>query len=351
MEQHRPSDTEAVTLLRDHPRARRVMIADQYRRLHTDEAARGLLAEARGYRSARPDRAREWARLAWHSACRLTGDNGRGLQALALAEDGNACRLLGLWRRAGDRLGLAEDRVAVEPESEAALEVRLLVASYAIQAEQWMRALDALADATRLANAHQDRDALYRATLKRGIAAKEMGRYADAVDLCREARRIAGPEQWHQRLVALHNGVTALVDAGMYGDAAETLRVMAPQYQRAPQPAKARRLWLEGRIAGGLGRWGEACRALREARLGMVEGAHYWEAAELVADEAEALFHEGRLGEVFALAEASLGMFESMGLERQAERAAQRLRLAAAGMVGAITSFRRLLRQQRAGVS
>lgn len=308
-----------------HPQPRRVMLVRQRRVYATPERAESLLAEARRHRLDRPDRASRWAGLAWMAAERVGGVEGLRLQALAAAEDGNARRLLGQWRRAESLYRLAWSRLPERGGGEE-LEILLLEASLAIQRETWARAWDLLHRATRLAEARGDPDGLFRARTKCGLASKEAGRYVQALEYLRDARDVAPTPG--ERVHALHNGVVVYADAGWWRDGLAYSEVLGPYYQALGPLWSARGDWLRGRLAGQAGRWELAADCLRRARVAIEAHCRYWETAEVLCDEAEASLRAGRVEEVGELAYIAAEAFRAIGLERRARRAAGLLRVA-----------------------
>lgn len=343
--------TKAIRLLEGHPAGRQAIIAGNHPGLHSEGAVREILDRARSYRSELPVEASRWAMLAWSAALRVQTPAGPELQALALAEDGNARRLLGQWDRAEDRFRRAEELLADRPDTPAALEISLLISSLAIQREQWPRALAALDKSARLAQALGDDGALCRSLLKRGIALSELGEYAQAIEACLEARTVAGPSRPVERLRALHNAAVIYVDGGWYEAALAVHRGIERYYADAPPHLQAQGVWLRGRIDCGLDRWIEGAQRFAVARELLAAGSYHWELSELLCDEAEAYLRIGRVGEVLALAGVAAAAYRAMGLAGRARRAASLFRAAAGGMgaIAALAAARRMLRAQRSG--
>ena len=342
--------SSAVHLLEDHPKLRRVMLAGHHARLHTEEAVRELLAHTAALRSEHPRQAGEWAMLAWQAATHLRTAAAPGLQAISLAEEGNAGRLLGQWSRAEMRFARALELVEGSPPGLAAMEVHLLLASLAIQREQWARALASLEVAQPVADGLADSGARTRVLFKRAFVERGLKRYREAVAADLAAWRIAGPERPVEQLRALHNVTVTYADGGWPEAAREIQAGIAPWYNEAPHHLQAEGLWLRGRIACGLGSWDEGAEHLHAARCMLETRGYYWELAEILCDEAEAYLRIGRLTEVLELAPVAEAAHRAIGLEHRARRAASLLRAAAGGRaLLALTTLRRHLREQRAG--
>ena len=335
-----------IDRLATHPQERRVIMIREGRRYRGIEAAAGLLAKARGHRVDRPDRASRWAALAWLAAEGLPGVEGARLRALAAAEDGNAQRLCGHWRSAESRFALAHSQLGTGMEPER-LEVQLLEASLATQREQWIRVWTLLQSATETARRLGDSGALYRALSKRGIACTDTGHYVEAVRLFVEAVEVA-EDRPALRLEALHNAVAVYAEAGWPRDGMERYQRIAPYYSTLGPLWQGRAAWLRGRLEGQLGRHDESAASLRAARETIAEHRRYWELAEILCDEAEAMISAGQVEGVAELAGVARQAFEAVGLGRRAARAAGLMRSAAAmGGFRAIATVRGLLRDRR----
>lgn len=330
-----------------HPQARRIILVRERRVYATTERAEGLLAEARRHRLDRPERATRWASLAWMAGERVGGPEGAQVMALAAAEDANARRLLGQWRRAESLFRLAWSQLPTRG-GPAELEILLLESSLAIQREQWVRAWDDLQRATELATALGDLAAMYRALSKRAIACKETGGYVEALELLRDARDMA--PDGAERIRSLHNAVVVYCDAGWWRDGLRHSDSLQPHYAMLGSLWRARGDWLRGRLLGGADDWDRAARRLTRARMEIATHSRYWETAEVLCDEAEALLRAGRVERVRGLADVAVVAFQAIGLEGRADRAAGLLRVAGtAEGARAMLVLRQMLRARRIG--
>lgn len=334
--------TAAVEALAPHPYQRRTLLVRNQRRFATPDCVFELLSEARRHRIDGPDRARRWAHLAWIAAERSPWEGRRRLQALAAAELGNALRLLGDWPSSIAHFRLAQSLAVGCPAEQ--MEVDILHASLLIQQERWVECWDRLQRASDAAG--DDQGARYRIASKRGIAAKECGRFLDALELFREARELAGEPA--ERLAAMHNAVTVYADAGWWADGLDLYRRMEPHHPTMGELWCGRAGWLHGRLLHQAGDADAAARELQRARETVERYCRYWDLAEIVCDEADAWLAAGRPEEVVELAVVAETAFRAVGLEKRAARAAGLLR--AAGVVEgarAVLVVREMLRARR----
>lgn len=153
-------------------------------------------------------------------------------------------------------------------------------------------------------------------------------------------------------LVARHNLAWFLNDCGRGEEAQEQLQRFRHIYGAFPDSWTELRLaWLEGRIAGRLGRLDEAEEILREVRRRFLEEGHGYDASLVTLDLAHLYLEEGRTAEVRALAEEMLTVFLSQDIHRQALAAlsvfqqAVELDSATPGLVQEISSY--LLRARK----
>lgn len=153
-------------------------------------------------------------------------------------------------------------------------------------------------------------------------------------------------------LVARHNLAWFLNDCGRGEEALGQLQRFRHVYREFPDPWTELRLaWLEGRIAGRLGRLEEAEEVLREVRRRFLEGGYGYDASLVTLDLAHLYLQEGRTAEVRELAGEMLSVFLSQDIHRQALAAlsvfqqAVELDSATPGLVQEISSY--LLRARK----
>jgi len=128
---------------------------------------------------------------------------------------------------------------------------------------------------------------------------------------------IDGEREPRVLLIAHHNLITVLAEAGRFMAAQRLLIQARPLYARFPDSLTWRH-WVEGRIARGLGQRGRAEARLQAARSGfLAEGATYDSA--LVSLELAALYAEqGRTSELKEIAAQTLAIFASRQIHREA---------------------------------
>lgn len=341
-------DSPAVAALIEHPEGRRALVARNHPDFATAQAALDLVQQARVHRVRRPDRASRWAMLALEAAARVKGQMGARITALACVEDGNARRLLGEWELSEERFAAAHQALAGLEEGGELLELRIVEASLAIQREEWIRAWDLLQAATVQAERCGDRSAMYRATIKRGIACKERRHYEVAVDLFLAARELAGDERHVRRMECMHNILATYADAGWLEEGLALWGAMEPHYRALEDPhLETRGRWVWGRLLRSL-HPGAAAPVLQRVRADLIAENHAWETAEALCDEATAWIAAGEPLRVLELVTVAQAAFGALGLEKRAARAAGLFRLAAnLGTVRAICQVRELMRARR----
>ena len=152
-------------------------------------------------------------------------------------------------------------------------------------------------------------------------------------------------------LVARHNLAWFLNDCGRSTEALGQLQRFRHVYSEFDPWTELRLAWLDGRIAGRLGRLEEAEETLREVRRRFLEGGYGYDASLVTLDLAHLYLEEGRTAEVRELAEEMLSVFLSQDIHRQALAAlsvfqrAVELDSATPGLVQEITLY--LLRARR----
>lgn len=123
-------------------------------------------------------------------------------------------------------------------------------------------------------------------------------------------------------LMARHNLASRYVEHGDCETAQRIFDETADLYLRFPDaPTQLRRLWLEARIAHGLGATQTAESCYRAAREGWQREKRPFDMALVSLDLAQLLLHQGRTSELKPLAEEVVSVFESAGVHREAQAA------------------------------
>ena len=158
------------------------------------------------------------------------------------------------------------------------------------------------------------------ALIQKGFTLEVMGEYERAIETLLQAvplvDREAKPRDWY----SLHfNLAVNLTHVGCFHEAATLLReVRALAGELKDEINLSRFIWLEGRIAAGLGLRAEALAILAEAGHQFAAREMFYDVALALLEEAALLLDEGRTAEVKALTPELVRVFESKGVHREA---------------------------------
>jgi tetratricopeptide (TPR) repeat protein len=158
------------------------------------------------------------------------------------------------------------------------------------------------------------------AIVARAFVEKELGSPERAIELLREAHRLidTGLEP-RLALCVQHNLIDWLTDAGRALEAQGLMAKSGEIYRRFDDPPlRLKRLWVQGKIARGLGQLEDAARLLARVREGWIELGIGYEAALAALDLAGVSAQLGRTSEVKRLAEEMLPIFRSRDVHREA---------------------------------
>jgi tetratricopeptide (TPR) repeat protein len=158
------------------------------------------------------------------------------------------------------------------------------------------------------------------AILSRAFVEKELGTPERAIELLREARRLIDPSLEPRLLLCVqHNLIDWLTDAGRVLEAQGLMAKSGDIYRRFDDPPlRLKRLWVQGKIARGLGQLKDAARLLGRVREGWIELGIGYEAALAALDLAGVSAQLGRTAEVKRLAAEMLPIFRSRDVQREA---------------------------------
>jgi tetratricopeptide (TPR) repeat protein len=159
-----------------------------------------------------------------------------------------------------------------------------------------------------------------RAMISRGLVLGYAGWPEEAI---RQIRKGLGLVDWDREprlvLMARHNLAWFLNDCGRSEEALRHLERFRHTYNDFSDAWTTLRLaWLDGRIAGGLGRVENAEKTLREVRRRFLDEGHGYDAALVTLDLAHLHLEKGRAAEVRTLAGELLDLFLSHDIHRQA---------------------------------
>jgi tetratricopeptide (TPR) repeat protein len=270
------------------------------------------------------------------------------LQARAWAYLGNARRIAFDLTGAEEALTRAErlaEGGSADPLEEARiLDLRASLLSDQGHFEQAAELLDIVIDIYSELNEPHRKG---RAMISKGVFLGYSGWYEEAI---RQLRKGLSLVDWDREprlvLMARHNLAWFLTEFGRAEEALRQLERFRHTYHEVPSSWTGLRLaWLEGRIAGYLGRLDEAESALREVRRRFLAEGYGYDASLVTLDLARLYLEEGRTTEVRTLAAEMLDVFLSHDIHRQALAAlavfqqAAEVDSATPGLVAEISSY------------
>ncbi|HXO18472.1 MAG TPA: tetratricopeptide repeat protein, partial [Thermoanaerobaculia bacterium] len=188
---------------------------------------------------------------------------------------------------------------------------------------------------------------LGRTLAQKSMVCDELGDLETEMLLLRRALDLLDPqEEPRMFLAARHNLILALNQTGRHREAFALLFHTRPLYLQAGDRMNLVRLrWLEGSVAMGLGRIGQAEVAFREVRESFVALGLAYDAAQASLDLANVYILQGRTGETRRLAQEMLAIFQSLHVHREALaawlvfREAAEMEQAGVGLVRDVAEF------------
>jgi hypothetical protein len=179
------------------------------------------------------------------------------------------------------------------------------------------------------------------------LAVRLLGQGLALIDADREPRLV---------LAAVHNLLSHLVDRGKIAEAGRLFREGRALYAaHGGQIEQLKALWLEGRIALGLGDPGGAERCFREVRQGFEQADVPYDVALVSLDLAAIWLEQGRNREIQLLLDETVAVFRARGIRREAIAALLMLReacrreRATAALLRTVASELQLLEGEPAG--
>jgi tetratricopeptide (TPR) repeat protein len=322
-----PADLEAIrwyageqwALLAPLPEARRLAMARELPELQTWALAERVCEESVVQASRDVERAASLARLAQEIAERMRGPEGWRLrvQGFATAHAGNALRVRGELREAELLLEKAKGLWDSGSDLDGVLDPgRLLDLEASLRRDQrrFEEALTLLDEALRVGRTPE------RYLVKRGFTLEVMGEYERAVEALRRAEPLIESKGDPRLMNILRlNLALNLCHLGRYSEASELRRrVLAVAVNMGDEIGILRALWVEGRVAVGLGQREEARVRLETARRGFAARKMGYDVALVALEEAVLLLDEDRMDEVRVLARELAGVFGAKGVHREA---------------------------------
>lgn len=186
-----------------------------------------------------------------------------------------------------------------------------LKASLRIEQRRLDEAMTLLRRALALFRSVGDRHRTGRTLISMERAHNIAGNPAEGIPLLYQALELIDPDQEPRASLCLsHNLIEDLVDCGRYMEAQRMLAKTRPLYERFPNPmAKALRLWVEGKIARGLGRKAQAKALFQEASEALASFGNPYRRALLLLDLAALHAEQGETAELRQIAEEILPIF------------------------------------------
>lgn len=285
-----------------------------------------LLEQSRKLRASDPEGMVMTASLAASSADRLdpesyTPHQLADFQAETRAELGNALRVTGDTARAEHELNRAFE-LAQKGTGDAILLVRILDFMASLYSDQ-RRFVDACHLLDRLHDLHVSRGDLHlagRTLISKGIAVGHASETEQAIRLLSEGLRRIDPQRDPRlALAAIHNLIWFLVEAGRLAEADSLLGQSRGLYAcHGERIDLLKVLWLEGRIAIGLGDDERAQRALQQVRNGFEQAELPYDSALVGLDLAAVWLRQGRTAEIRQLLDEILNEFRARNIRREA---------------------------------
>lgn len=325
-----------------HPPQRQLVVVGNSRRHHTWGLCELLLDEAWSNRFKDPRRTESLARLAVAVSAELPEERyGReltiDLRARCLIALANGQRILGTFPEAVS--GFEEARKLLDSGTGDVLEKAYwhdMRASLRSSMSEFRAAEHEVGLAARIYYEAGERHALGNALVKRAAITEELAEVERSIVLGRAGVELVDPAlDLSVLLVGWLNLTRSLHSLGRHRDALAALARARPAYvQSGDRTTFLRFQWLEGSVAGALGRFEQAEGCLLETRDGFLELGIVLDAAVVCLDLALVLGQQGRNAEVIELASEMISIFEAHGARVDAlsalillRRAAERKRL------------------------
>jgi len=284
---------------------------------------RALLETSRALRHEDPQAMLRFARLARYTADRLRmRDFGRvpvaDLRALAWAELASAYRVCNELHQADRAMNRAAYWCRRGSRSDLLLAwVADLLASLLAYQRRFPQGRELLASVYRIHAEAGNWHLAGRALIKQGNLAAWDESAAEAVLLFRRGLDLLEPDRDPQlEIQTLWNMLNALVRLEHFRSARRLLWRSRTVLAGTVEPHRLR--WLEGRILAGLADFSRAEAAFQQARTGFAEQEQVYPAALVGLDLATLWARQGRIREVFDLAEEMIVTFRALRIAREA---------------------------------
>jgi tetratricopeptide (TPR) repeat protein len=315
-----------VSELLKHPAERRLILIRNHPRFHTWGVFERLLEKSILESPRDAGTSEELARLALELSNHLDesryGVEGiEDLRGRAWAYIGNARRVQSDLRGAQEALdrALVHLRQGTREPWERAVWLDLKGSLLRAQ-RRFEEALQLLNRALLLFLAVGDKHRAGRTLLNMDNVFHHSGRSEEGIPLLYRALELIDPEQEPMLLLmAKHNLVDDLAEAGKHMEAQRLFMQARPLYRRFAEPfVEMRRLWVEGKIVRGLGQPGKAEQLLLAARDGCIELASPYDLALVSLELAGLYASQERNADLKRIAREMVPIFSSLHVQREA---------------------------------
>ena len=355
--------SELKELLKLEPEKRRLRIGRSNTRFKNPILVELLIEESRRRLREDPFAAYELGECACEVALRVPhNDVGRGLAmtclARANAHRGNSLRVIGELRRAESLLTFALEMFLAEGNGDPLVEAELMTLWASLRRDQrrFGDARENLSHARQLYEACDEGSMVGSVLIQEAVLLFEEGQPESAISAVQQAFSWLDPERDARLyLIARHNLVDYLQEAGRHAEVRQELERLEPLYQAEGDPLLLlRRTWISGRIARGLGQWREAEEIFHQVRSEFVSRGMGLDAAAVGLDLALLFVDQGRATEVKRLAEETVPIFLAQDVQREAAAAlllfqeAARREVVTRVMLAELITYLRRVRPRRA---
>jgi tetratricopeptide (TPR) repeat protein len=235
---------------------------------------------------------------------------------------GNVSRMRGDVQEAQRRFYYARYLIKYEGVAEPRIyaEVDWLEGSLQLDQRHFAEAEELLTRSITLYTIAGDREKAGQPLLTLGLVHYHRGNYAKAIEATQEATYLLSEEADPRiYLSARHNLTLYHCEAGNYHAASDALHQDRDLYARFPDAwTQLRLVWLEGKIAHGLGNLEAAEKAFLATRSGFVEEGAGYDAAMVSIDLATIYTQQGRADEALRIAEEMHVVFKAEDVHREA---------------------------------
>lgn len=325
-ERERLEARELIAELLRHPTERQLVLLRNYRRFHTWGVFENLLDLCFQEIILNPQAGEERAKLALDLSNHLDTERYgaepiEDMRARAWAYIGNARRVRFELREAEEAFDRAHSHLRNGTHEPWELAVWMDLKASLLRAQtRFGEAMRLLKRALVLFLAVGDRHRAGRTLVNMDVVLQRKGQPEQGIPLLFQALKLLDPSQEPRIvLIAKHNLADDLADAGRYMEAQRLQTQARVLYERFDEPwIRNRRVWVEAKIAFGLGQLTKAEELLVEARAGFLNQSAPYEVALVCLELAGIFAKQGRIAELKQLAQEMTPIFSSRKIHREA---------------------------------